>query len=486
MEELGSHEVPDLMTGPPKSAARGVSSSSSDGNTALSFAPPLPKPQARKLTAPSSSSSFDDDDMGGSGMGSIDLASNTGGDSASPDSVPEWARPKPPSVRPPGDALPASAAAPHAASALLASEDGGHEAAVRLADYGAVPAQWWQSPMYAYRVKMRQMELRRVLAERRANLDKAHAAADDALIVVAERGRKTVFQKEGYAKLIDAVLVAEGALREKDGAHAAETDAYKQKTGAVDDRLVAVEAEVRGVKTEEQAVRVAFDRVEAVRQRAEAMLKRAEIDLRAAIARAAPPSRKSLSEAAAPPNDPDVVTRTAERDARLADLQRATPAVTELMQKLTVAKKSAAANDEKILALKNERAALEEQWKKSGAAHGVEVAKAQKEVRTAMSSLGRTMMGDMTTFGAEWSPVRSELIELDKVIAIRDDEVLLHVMALDAAHKKTVQTGVALAGGAVGLLFLLFLIPVALSLSSSAKRPPASPAATTAPADNGE
>ena len=392
--------------------------------------------------------------------------------------------PQPRSPPPRGAAEP-PAAPPAAPSALLQSEDGGRAEAERLADHGPVPSAWWKAPLYAYRVTMRRMEVRRALEVCRSDLEKARAAADDALVVIAGRGRAAASRVEACAKLIGAIRSAETALRERDSALAAATDAHNRQVAAIDERIAALEVEVAAAKVEERSHADILAKAEAV----EAKLKRAEIELRNAAARADASSARKPTRDGGQPDTERSLTDAAlglkaalERDARQADLQQAAPAVTAATQRLTEARRKLSAIEQRVLAAKNERAASVDQFQKRGAAHGAEVAKAQQRVRTAMVALGRAIVNDTTTFGADWSEAREDIEALDKVVAVRDDDVMLHVMALDAHDHKAVQTGVTLAVALVGLLLALVIVPIVMSGASGARtHPPATPAAADAP-----
>lgn len=429
-------------------------------------APPAAKAAPRRAVAAPVASSFDDGiDMGDGAA--IDLASGP------EDAVPEWARP---AAAGPVSAGPSSAAAPPASlpkpvSTLLESDDGGRASAEALGAYGPVPAEAWKAPVYAYRVKMRQLELRRILDGKRTELAKAQAVVDDALVALAERGRKQIVGNVMYTKLLGDVTVAEAALGERDSALAAETEAHKKKTSGLDERISLHEAELAGARAEERSYAAGFERVDSIRQRAEAKLKRVEIELRGAVGRAG----------AASADDPEVLARTAERDARAAELTQAMPAATEAMQRLTAARRKLSEGEQKILAVKNERALLEDQFRKRGATHGAQVEEAQKVVRSALAALGRNMVNDTTTFGADWNEARIEVAAKDKLTASRDDEVLLHVMALDVHDRGAVQKGILMSLGAFLLLSLVLVIPIAITMLGT--KPPPPPAAATTTVD---
>jgi hypothetical protein len=493
--EAPAFEVPDLAlpTPPPKRGAPAAAAArpqpvqsapvAASGGKVPSFAPPPVAQAKKKAPAPAGVSAFDDGmEMMGADHGSIELGTgHTSGAMGPPESLrsegpkselPEWARVS--AVGAPAPAPGAPRVAP--VSSVMMSEDGGRGVALRLADYGEAPAEWWKAPFYAYRVKMRQMELRRELAARRVDLEAAQAAVDDALVVLAERVRPELMHKEAYAKLLGPVISAENALRERDGELAAATEAHKRQTSGLDQRIAQHERELAVERAEEKALSDAFDRADAIRQRAEAKIKRIDIDLRAAVARAnAGASVPGLKAADVSQSDPEVVARTAERQARVAELEQAMPAVTAASQPLTVQRKKVTAIEAKMLAVKNERAGLEAQFKKRGAAYGAEVAKAQKEVRIATAALGRAVALDEATFGAAWTEARAEIATLDKAVAARDDDVMLHVMALDVHDAKKVSTGITLVAAALVAFVCLLALPVVVRAVS--RPPPPPPAA---------
>ena len=102
-------------------------------------------------------------------------------------------------------------------------------------------------------------------------------------------------------------------------------------------------------------------------------------------------------------------------------------------------------------------------------------------VRSALAALGRNMVNDTTTFGADWNEARIEVAAKDKLTASRDDEVLLHVMALDVHDRGAVQKGILMSLGAFLLLSLVLVIPIAITMLGT--KPPPPPAAATTTVD---
>jgi len=155
-----------------------------------------------------------------------------------------------------------------------------------LADYGDRPERWWQAPLYAYRVKTRQSELRRQLAERRHDLVRAREACEEAKLAFAERARPVAQKVELFANLLSSIAVAERVMLERDTALSAQMEAHDAQLRVIEGRVVQLEAELVDAKSEESRAEEELAAAEAIRQRAEAKMKRVEIEIRNIAVRA--------------------------------------------------------------------------------------------------------------------------------------------------------------------------------------------------------
>jgi hypothetical protein len=162
--------------------------------------------------------------------------------------------------------------------------DADADEAAALADYGDTPESWWQAPLYAYRVKTRQAEIRRQLAERQADLARARQAEEEARIAFADHGRSAAARVDVYAQPLAAIAKAEEHMLARDGALAAEVQAHNARLAVIDERVAGLSAELAEVKAEERQIEEKLTDAEAIRQRADAKLKRAEIEIRNAQA----------------------------------------------------------------------------------------------------------------------------------------------------------------------------------------------------------
>jgi hypothetical protein len=149
-----------------------------------------------------------------------------------------------------------------------------------LADYGESPTSFWQAPLYLYRVKTRQSELRRQLGERKLDLARATKTEEQARIAFAERARPTAETLDGYSEVLAPIGKAEGLMTERHGALSADVEAHKARLAVIDERVRGLSVELDAAKAEEREIEVKLAEADGIRQRADAKLKRAEIEIR--------------------------------------------------------------------------------------------------------------------------------------------------------------------------------------------------------------
>jgi hypothetical protein len=149
-----------------------------------------------------------------------------------------------------------------------------------VADFGPKPAHWWQTPKYAYRVKTRQSELRRLIVAKKAEAAQAEEAAEDALIAFGQRARGLADSQKQYGEVLQAVTATEDLFRARDTALAAQTDAHRQRQAHTQAKIDEMEAQVATIRAEEARIQAELEAAEGVLKRAEARLKRAEIEIR--------------------------------------------------------------------------------------------------------------------------------------------------------------------------------------------------------------
>jgi hypothetical protein len=269
---LAGAAVPDLdipartsKAAPPKAAAK----------PAPQAPPPRPPPaRTQASSAERGNNAFNDpgartidaDDDGGLGDEKIDLdlkgppLIDTLAKAAAPAPAPK----KEPPAKKPGEVDPYEARA--------------------LADYGEAPAQWWKTPLYAYRVLRRRPELKKIAEQKRREAERARGAADDALVAFAGVVRSRAERLGAYAGAFESVRATEQVLGERDAVLATETAAHKQRQAEHDAKLAELEAQLSQIQIEERTVGGELTEAEALLRRAEARAKRVEIEIRTAMA----------------------------------------------------------------------------------------------------------------------------------------------------------------------------------------------------------
>jgi hypothetical protein len=155
-----------------------------------------------------------------------------------------------------------------------------------LADYGDPPAQWWKTPLYAFRVLRRRPELKKLAEAKKREAERAEGAAEDALLVFAEQIRPTAEKLGAYARAFQDVRDAEQVQRERDAVLAQETDAHRQKQAEVDARISELEAQLTQIQMEERTIAGELNEAETLLKRADARVKRVEIEIRNALQQA--------------------------------------------------------------------------------------------------------------------------------------------------------------------------------------------------------
>jgi hypothetical protein len=152
-----------------------------------------------------------------------------------------------------------------------------------LANFGDPPRHWWQTPLYAWRVRQRLAELRAELAERERRSERATAAAEQALVALGQRARGTAEKIPAYGRTVDGIRMQEQTLRQKDTALMAETDAHNKKLSLIDSKIAECHTQLGTVQAEERRIADELAMSQAAVQRAEAKLKRLDIELRSVL-----------------------------------------------------------------------------------------------------------------------------------------------------------------------------------------------------------
>ena len=151
-----------------------------------------------------------------------------------------------------------------------------------LADYGPVPTSMLQTVPYALRVKRRQYELRRSMAEVRAALAQAEARRDERWVELGEVLRPLVTTLADPPRFAGSLEAAERMRGTREAGLAQADAAFQERVASLDRQLSALEAPGATGRADLEQRRADVALAEAMRQKHEARRKRVDIDVRAA------------------------------------------------------------------------------------------------------------------------------------------------------------------------------------------------------------
>jgi hypothetical protein len=152
-----------------------------------------------------------------------------------------------------------------------------------LGAFGDSPKHWWQTPLYAWRVRNRLRELRQQLAARETLAQRATVAHDQALVALGQRARVVAEKNPAYGRTLEGLRSNEQTLRQRDGAMMVEMDSHNRKLATIDQKIAQLQSELGVVQAEERRVADELAVAQATVGRAEAKLKRLDIELRSAF-----------------------------------------------------------------------------------------------------------------------------------------------------------------------------------------------------------
>jgi hypothetical protein len=152
-----------------------------------------------------------------------------------------------------------------------------------------------------------------------------------------------------------------------------------------------------------------------------------------------------------------VAARTAEKESLAAELARQAPVIAEIEARLAAARRKVADVQLRATAIRNERAALENAFRRRVGTRSQGVEEANRLVRTALVTFARRAVNDAS---ADLAPMVEELRRTDEAAAQADRAVRLHEAALASADQKQVMQGAIVAGVGVLLLLVLLFFPL--------------------------
>jgi tRNA A-37 threonylcarbamoyl transferase component Bud32 len=173
----------------------------------------------------------------------------------------------------------------------------------------------------------------------------------------------------------------------------------------------------------------------------------------------------------------ELAARLAERDARADELASVMPAVTELNERLTAARRKVASIQQRVLDAKNERAALADQFRRQSMPKSQGVGEARIRLREAMVRFADVAAADTATFGQAFEDARIDVAKHARAFSARERDVTIYEMALRVHDPEGVKTGFFVMAIAGAIVVALFFVPFAVRAVIDASPPPSHPAA---------
>jgi predicted nucleic acid-binding Zn-ribbon protein len=404
-------------------------------------APPAPAPKGPASPLDYFGTGFEEDPRDAAADAAIEL------ESYRPPSAEGPLAPAEPSDAPP---LPRGTLGPKPSTTPTATVSADDRAASVLASYGPAPTAIYLAPVYAYRVFVRQRQLRREIVGVNARYEEAEARRDELLADLARARRATI---EGDARF-EASLAAVRQLEQIAGERGA---ALSQTNQSLEDgrRELGTQLETAREQTEarhaieKNAIEVVAN-AEQEANRAQAKQKRVLIEARAA-------ARVAQQTAGGPdaPIAPEHAVRIHDLETQAAAMQ---PEVTARQQELVAAQTELANIRREIAALathvrriQDQERALSRKFQGDLVKQSAGVSSAEKELRSALAAVGRALVEARD--GVE--PAALEAVAaLERQVKETDESRALHLRALDVYDRDAVKRGVGLTVAAVALLVL--------------------------------
>jgi serine/threonine-protein kinase len=159
--------------------------------------------------------------------------------------------------------------------------------------------------------------------------------------------------------------------------------------------------------------------------------------------------------------DDFAASRSAEREAAAAEVARVQPTVAEIQGRFAIARRKVVQMQEQIGAIRKERAAEEERFRRQMNTRLEGVGEARKAYRQAMGEVARMALADAANFPPEVGAAEREGIERTaSVAAVRAKENAVHQAALQAFDPRALKTGIGILVAGAVLFLLLFFSPV--------------------------
>jgi hypothetical protein len=322
-----------------------------------------------------------------------------------------------------------------------------------LADYGPAPERWFETPLYALRVRQRRAALMARLRELVPALAQAEEEYERALEGVAIALRPTAENDERYADLFDNVKVYDEQIAERDQVVSSLNTRYGQQIVALGGEEREADARVTERRALEQAARAELDEVERSHGRADARVKRLHIEMRGIKEQA-----ERLLGSAGGPMPPELAQKLAALAEQAQTLEPALAEQTALLQARTTEHTSlvnqVAHLEHAARAVRDKRAALEGRQRKETEQAGKGLDEIGRERRRELAFAGSLMLPQARTLGSYASEVHRVERAEQRLLAVGLEHET-HLRALDAHDTGALKRGTLLIAAAVLVVLLL-------------------------------
>ncbi len=329
-----------------------------------------------------------------------------------------------------------------------------------LAGYGEPPTNPLLTPAYAYRVFLRQRELKAQLLPLDRELSNAERERENALVELARVARPEAERVEQLKRLLAPLLELERVAASRTQALSAASSELSQQTGTLDVELESLTNQLELATAGERDAQRAYDAEHEIFRRAEAKLKRVHIEIRAVT---------QIAEQKLGPSGGQVPEPEASQLAGLRERATATePEVQAARASLETARNALDRATQQVQALRQserlagrKKQALVSHYQHELDLRGRSLNDNAEQERRALAELGRAVLA--LRGGV---PVPPELVAQVRRASEHADALTLraelHLRALDSYDRARAAQGVRLACTVLGIFVVLIALKILL------------------------
>jgi hypothetical protein len=329
-----------------------------------------------------------------------------------------------------------------------------------LANYGEPPKSAYLTPGYAYRVFMRQRELKRALGPLELERDRAERERDHSLAELARAVRPEAEQNQRFSRLFSPLVELEQIASARGQAISSVQAELTAQASAFDAELAVTATAVLTEQEREREAQGKYDECEARAQRADAKLKRVHIEIRAVTQLA----EQKLGPAGGTVPEPEatqLATLKLRADGTQPEVRQAKAELAEARVTLdqATARVTAARQSERLAARKKQ--ALLEHYQKELDVRGRGLTESDEKQRALLAELGRALLDAQGAVAVPdiWLERVRNSTERADALRLRCE---LHARALNAYDRARAAQGIRLV--CTGAALVVFLIVLKLAL----------------------